>query len=306
MSAPLFCDPVTGVCEIPGAVTTSVSAATAGMPVSKPIKLIYFTDPICSTCWGIEPQWRRLKLEYGHLLEIHYHMGGLLPSWEVYNSGGISGPADVAHHWEEVSHHYQMPIDGSVWLEDPLDSSYPPSVWFKAAQLQDETRSIIFLRRLREMVFMEKKNITRQEHVMTAAAYAQLDLTKLEQDFNQQAQLLFEQDLQLGRQMGVRGFPSVFMINQAGHKELVYGAKPYNVFTTALRKLLPEALPRTYLKELDIFSYFPTLTTKEYAVLHDMTFETAWTQLESFRQQQQLSAVKAGGGELWRRSYLGI
>lgn len=46
---------------------------------TKPITLLYFTDPICSSCWGTEPQLRRLKLEYGDAIDIQYHMGGLLP-----------------------------------------------------------------------------------------------------------------------------------------------------------------------------------------------------------------------------------
>ena len=102
---------------------------------ARPVKIVYFTDPICSSCWGIEPQLRQLKLEYGPYLDIEYRMGGLLPNWS-YNSGGISKPSDVAHHWDEVSLHYDMPIDGDVWLEDPLDSSYPPSIAFKAAQIK--------------------------------------------------------------------------------------------------------------------------------------------------------------------------
>ncbi|WP_160712787.1 DsbA family protein [Chitinophaga solisilvae] len=300
MSDALFCDPISGVCEIPGAGTPAGAAAAAAIPADKPLRIVYFTDPICSTCWGIEPQWRRLKLEYGHVLDISYHMGGLLPSWKVYNSGGISGPADVAHHWEEVAVHYQMPIDGSVWLQDPPDSSFPPSRWFKAAQVQDTHKAVIFLRRLREMIFMEAINITRTEEVLKAAAYAELDTVQLEQDFAETAPALFEADLQLRKEMGVRGFPSVFFVNADGTSELVYGAKPYQVFITALHKLLPAAQPRAYAKDIALFSYFPTLTTKEYAVLNDMSFEAAYEALEAFREQGKVSVLEAGKGHLWR------
>ena len=133
----------------------------------KSVKVIYYTDPICSSCWGIEPQLRKLKLEYGNNIEIEYRMGGLLPDWS-YNSGGISKPSDVAHHWDEVSSYYDMPIDGDVWLEDPLNSSYPPSIAFKAAQLQSEEKAILFLREIREMVFLQKKNIAKWEHLEAA------------------------------------------------------------------------------------------------------------------------------------------
>ena len=83
-------------------------------------------------------------------------MGGLLKSWDTYGGRDVSGPASVADHWEEASAYYEMPIDGDVWRQDPLDSSYPPSVAFKAAQLQGEKESLAFLRRIKEMVFIEK------------------------------------------------------------------------------------------------------------------------------------------------------
>jgi len=58
---------------------------------NKPLKLIYFIDPICSSCWGIEPKLRKFKLKCRHLIDIDYRMGGLLADWS-YNSGGINGP----------------------------------------------------------------------------------------------------------------------------------------------------------------------------------------------------------------------
>ena len=87
-------------------------------------------------------------------------MGGLLPDWS-YNSGGIGKPSDLAHHWDEVIEHYDMPIDGNVWLEGSLNSSYPPSIAFKAAQMQDNDKAILFMRTNREMVFLQKKNIAK-------------------------------------------------------------------------------------------------------------------------------------------------
>ena len=109
---PLMCDPESGICEIPTNKTNSTDSSLVKAN-KKPVKIIYYTDPICSSCWGIEPQLRKLKLEYGNSIEIEYRMGGLLPNWS-YNSGGISKPSDVAHHWDEVSLYYDMPIDGNV------------------------------------------------------------------------------------------------------------------------------------------------------------------------------------------------
>ena len=164
---PLLCDIETGMCEMTSNETEVLITKTV-QSNDKLIRIVYFTDPICSSCWGIEPQLRKLKLEYGQFIEIEYRMGGLLPDWS-YNSGGISKPADVAHHWDEVSIHYDMPIDGDLWLEDPLNSSYPPSIAYKAALLQDEIKANLFMREIREMVFLQKKNIAKWEHLATAA-----------------------------------------------------------------------------------------------------------------------------------------
>ena len=62
---PLLCNPQTGLCELP--VTPQQSENNASISTEKQIKILYFTDPICSSCWGIEPQLRKLKLEYGTL-----------------------------------------------------------------------------------------------------------------------------------------------------------------------------------------------------------------------------------------------
>lgn len=175
---PLLCDPAEGICEIPDSSTTTDFDTSATI---KTIKLVYFTDPICSSCWGIEPQLRKLKLEYGQHIEIEYRMGGLLPDWS-YNNGGISKPSDVAHHWDEVSLYYDMPIDGDVWLEDPLSSSYPPSIAFKAAQLQSEEKALLFMRAIREMVFLKKKNIAKWESLEQAAISVGLNAQQLETD----------------------------------------------------------------------------------------------------------------------------
>jgi len=168
---PLLCDIETGMCAVPEINDTTNNSTIATAPST--IKVLYFTDPICSSCWGIEPQLRKLKLEYGHLIDIDYKMGGLLPDWK-YNSGGISKPADVAHHWDEVSAYYNMPIDGDVWLEDPLSSSYPPSIAFKAAQMQHKEKAVVFLRVMREMLFLQKKNICKWEHLHKAAQHGMI------------------------------------------------------------------------------------------------------------------------------------
>ncbi len=257
---PLLCDPETGVCEIP--IAGNDSKIQQVVAENKPVKIIYFTDPICSSCWGIEPQLRKLKLEYGKDIEVNYHMGGLLPDWS-YNSGGISKPSDVAHHWDEVSLHYKMPIDGDVWLIDPLASSYPPSIAFKAAQLQDKLKAVTFLRALREMVFLQKKNITKWEYIEQAGMQAGLNINQLKVDFEGKANELFKEDLALAKKLGVRGFPTIFVTNAAGETEMIYGVKPYANFEAGVKKVFAGAQKVVYARDWEsLFEVYRTLTLR--------------------------------------------
>lgn len=287
---PLLCDPATGICEIPASGDFQPVA-----PKEKQVKIIYFTDPICSSCWGIEPQLRRLKLEYGSEVEIEYHMGGLLPDWN-YNSGGISKPADVAHHWDEVSKYYKMPIDGDVWLTDPLASSYPPSIAFKAAQLQDRSKAVTFLRILREMVFLQKKNITRWEYMAQAGTQAGLDVVQLRSDYEGKARDLFNEDLMLARKMGVRGFPTVIV----GNTERVYGFQPYANFEAIIQKVFPQLHKSTYARDWkSLFTKYPTLTLREYAELSETTFQQAEQQLTALVRENELTVLNTKNGALY-------
>lgn len=263
---PLLCDIESGMCETPGNDNDSIGSNNF-KSIEKPIKVIYYTDPICSSCWGIEPQLRKLKLEYGNSIEIEYRMGGLLPDWN-YNSGGISKPSDVAHHWDEVSTYYDMPIDGDVWLEDPLSSSYPPSIAFKAAQLQDKEKAVVFLREIREMVFLEKKNITKWEYLEAAAKKAGLNTEQFKIDYEGKAKELFNEDLKLGKELGIRGFPTLFFTDKTGKTEKVYGSKPYESYENAVLGLEPNAERSIYsIGLMAIFAKYPSLTAKEFSEL---------------------------------------
>lgn len=295
---PLMCDPAIGICEVPNSQVTSKDSNLSQSNV-KPVKIIYFTDPICSSCWGIEPQLRKLKLEYGNAIEIEYRMGGLLPDWS-YNSGGISKPADVAHHWDEVSVYYDMPIDGNLWLEDPLNSSYPPSIAFKAAQIQDLEKADLFLRELKEMIFLHKTNIAKWEHLQVAAQKVGLDVEKLKVDFEGNAKILFQQDLKLARELGVRGFPTLIFADSTGKHQTVYGSKPYAVFENAVINLHPTAIKNAYNKKWEaVFSEFKSLTAREFSELTGMERSESEKFLNELTALGKLKKWTTKNGSIW-------
>jgi len=297
---PLICDIKTGMCET-GDVNVNTVLQSNLQSTKKTVKLVYFTDPICSSCWGIEPQLRKLKLEYGNAVEIEYRMGGLLPDWN-YNSGGISKPSDVAHHWDEVSVHYDMPIDGDIWLEDPLESSFPPSIAFKAAQLQDEDQAVLFMREMREMMFLKKKNLAKWEHIATAAKTAGLNVQQLKTDYEGKAKILFEEDLRIARESGVRGFPTIIFQDGAGNQEVVYGSKPYALYEAAILKLNSDIEKSEYSKDWEtLFSKYHTLTAKEFSVLSGTLRTESENVLNVLSDVGKLEKLTTKNGSIWTK-----
>lgn len=297
---PLLCDMEKGMCVSLFSTEDSSNLSQVATD-SKMISITYFTDPICSSCWGIEPQLRKLKLEYGAYFSIEYKMGGLLPSWNGFMSGGISKPADVAKHWDIASEHYEMPIDGDVWLEDPLVSSYPASIAFKAAALQGKHEAALFLRRVKEMVFLEKKNISQWKYLLEAAKSVGLDELKFRLDYEEKAPKLFQEDLALARKSQVRGFPTLFFSANAQEQQTVlYGSKAYTYFEKAILTHCPNAKKYNYSTSPEVlFSYFPSMTTKEFAVLSDVSMTEAKEILLGLYKEHKINHYQVKNGDLW-------
>lgn len=297
---PMMCDLETGMCEIPER-DIEVKTILNEEVKEKAIRIVYYTDPICSACWGIEGALRKMKLEYGDNFTIEYRMGGLLPAFgNGYNAGGISSPADVAAHWDEASDYYQMPIDGNVWHDDPLSSSYPSSMAFKVAELQDSDRAMEFMRVMREMLFLQKKNIAKWEVIEEAARKAKLDTDLLKKDYDAKGSDLLQTDLNLGREMGVRGFPSLYFFDNKEMKAFVYGTRPYSDFETAILKTDSEATKKSYDKDpLSIIKLFGSMTIKELSVLAEVDMTTAEKALIALEKENKLNKIVSRKGNLW-------
>jgi hypothetical protein len=193
-----------------------------------------------------------------------------------------------------------MPIDGDIWLEDPLKSSYPPSITFKAAQMQDEEKAVLFLREIREMVFLQKKNIAKWEHLETAAKKTGLNAEQLKIDFTGKAETLFNEDLALARSYGVRGFPTLFFFNDADNQEIVYGSKPYAFFETAVLKLYPAAAKKEYRKNWEaLFSTYHSLTAKEFSELSGTSRAESEKILNELTEKEVLEKFTTKNGSIW-------
>lgn len=236
----MMCDLETGICGVGGEDGNTMELIDFSAP-KKTVDLYYVTDPICSHCWALEPVLRKFIDQYGHYFNVHTLMGGLLEKWDGFAdvSNGISGPADVAGHWREVGEHSRMPIDGTVWYEDPIESSYIPSRVYKVIQKVNPELATVFLRRAREALFAFNKNIAKDEVLIQLVNEVGLDgETIVNQAKLPEANTSLQEDFQLVRQLGVRGFPTIVMVNEQQKGVRVVGARTLDDYTNALRQVL--------------------------------------------------------------------
>lgn len=284
----MICDLDTGVCGVVG--EEEMEMIDFNQP-QKSIEVYYVTDPICSHCWAIEPVLRRFKEQYGHYFNFHPVMGGLLEKWgdgPVDPGNGIFGPADVAGHWREVGEFSRMPIDGSLMTFNPVQSSYPPSRVFKVIQ-KNHTDALAYeyLRRSREALFAFNQNISDPSVMVEIVNHLGLDgeaiVHEAEEGIGQQ---LLDEDFSLVRSLGVRGFPTIVIINKENKGVKLVGGRPFENYVDGLKQVLnvDELQPKQQPSLSKLLEKEKLLFSKEIEVMYD--FEQ--TDVSSFIEKELL------------------
>lgn len=269
----MLCDLKTGICGEAGEASEGIIDFSRSR---EKVDLYYVTDPICSHCWALEPVLRRFEAQYGPYVKFHTVMGGLLKSWDGFADvkNGIGSPADVAGHWKEVGKHARMPIDGSLWLTDPIRSSYPPSRVFKVIQRQVSGEAArTFLRRAREAVFVFNRNIGDAAVLADVVNQMGLDGKAVVKEAEEgSGQTWLEQDFALAGSLGVRGFPTVIIVNRDKKGVRIVGARPLSDYVDALKQVLPnETVQARPVPDLQhVLDKEGLLFSKELEVLYDL------------------------------------
>ena len=150
------------------------------------------------------------------------------------------------------------------------------------------------------MVFLQKKNITKWEHIKTAAEWSGLNAEQLKADIDGKAKALFEQDLKAVKVYGVRGFPTMFFLDDLGNKEIVYGSKPYAAYEAAILKLHPTAAKSEYSKDWEsLFAKYLSLTAREFSELSGTQREESETKLNELVVAGNVEKLVTKNGGIW-------
>ncbi len=211
------------------------------------VDITYYTDPLCCWSWAFEPQWRKLRFEFGDKISFRYCMGGLLPGWKSFHDpvNSVSRPIQMGPVWMHAAQLSGMPIQHNIWMKDPPASSYPSCIAVKCAELQSSQFGDKYLRLVREEVMIKGNNIARQQVLLEVAEKLQEEFSAFNVDRfiedlrNDRGLEAFRKDMQEVRYHDINRFPTLIIRKPQQASIIISGHRPYNVLTDALKKISP-------------------------------------------------------------------
>jgi putative protein-disulfide isomerase len=182
--------------------------------------LIYFSDPMCSWCYGFSPVVDEIRRSFGRALPIRVVMGGLRPG--VTTPMTEEAKLEVGDHWAYVHEATGLPFNGAG-MSAPgfIYDTDPAARAVVVSRREGEEMAQAFLARTQRAFYGEGRDVTRAEVLGEIAEELGLDREPfLEAWAAEDAKQETWRDYAISQRAGVTGFPTLV----AGpNEEGVYG-----------------------------------------------------------------------------------
>ena len=165
----------------------------------------------------------------------------------------------------------------------------------------DKDKVIFFLRRLKEMLFMEKKNINNWGNLENAALFSGLDSAVLQKQMKKEGFEDFQDDLELAKELDIRIFPTLIFERNGFETEILKGLKSYEIIEETILKYVPNAKKNLNLpKPEELFKLYNNMTEKEFAFLLNLTQDSADLELRNLQSRGLISKVNVKEVSYWQ------
>lgn len=267
----------------------------------KSIEIYLFIDPLCPECWALEPILKKLQIEYGRYFALKHVISGRLANLNLSKKKNYENIAQI---WEKTASRSGMSCDGNLWLENPVDTPYTASIALKAAELQGRRAGLRFLRRIQEVLFLEKQNISNLEVLKDCASSSGLDVEEFMIDIHSEsAAKAFQCDLKITAEMDVNEIPTLVFFNENSEDEgiKITGSYPYEVYVQILEEMLSEKPVVSPPPSLETFmKFFKFVASKEIAVVYNMSISQIELEMKKLLLKQVVEQIPAKYGTFWR------
>ncbi len=267
----------------------------------KPIEIYIFIDPICPECWALEPIVKKLQVEYGRYFSLKHVLSGKLANLNISKKQKYENIKEL---WEKTASRSGMSCDGDLWLENPVAAPYIASIAIKAAELQGRKAGIRFLRKLQELLFLEKKDVTDLDILKECAHDAGLDVQEFLSDVHSEgAAKALQCDLKITVEMEVQEIPTLVFFNENAEEEgiKIAGAYPYEIYVQILEEMLMEEPSQSPPPPLEVFmKVFRLVASQEIAVVYNMSIIQVEREMKKLLLKQKVEQIPAKYGTFWK------
>lgn len=189
-------------------------------------RLIFFADPMCSWCWGFAPVISAIHTEFGDFAPIRLVVGGL--------RAGETRPMDrksknyIRDHWEHVQSATGQPFDFGFFDRDGFVYDTEPACRAVVAMRNlAPALALSYFEAVQRAFYVDNRDVTDGDTLTDIAHSAGIDRAAFEAVFAAtEIAEATRADFSLTHALGISGFPSVILEDDAGQAFLTIGYRP--------------------------------------------------------------------------------
>lgn len=203
--------------------------------------VLYFTDPMCSWCWGFAPVIQQIRDGMAEQLPVRVVAGGL----RAGETRGMNAAmrATILHHWREVHKATGQPFKFDDALPDGFIYNTEPACRALVTARELEPASTLhFLHHLHDAFYAQGRDITDAQILAAVAESTGVERERFLNAFSSDdMQQTVKADFELKERHGVMGFPTLMLWTGQRYRILTIGWQPAEPLLENIRRLLGKA-----------------------------------------------------------------
>ncbi len=205
--------------------------------VTMDFKLLYFTDPMCSWCYGFAPQMMAISQAVANEMPTEIVPGGLRPYTRTPMPPELSH--EITHHWQQVAQTSGREFDMTFFDRNPgfVYDTEPASRAVNAVTAAWPARAMEFLDRVQFRFYSQGEDPTDESTYRGSAADVGIDPDEFSGEFRRpETEKQTRLNFQRAKLAGITAFPAVVLTNGERLKLVCVGYQTAEILIPVVRR----------------------------------------------------------------------
>lgn len=206
--------------------------------MSPKIELVYVYDALCGWCYGFSKVMEKVQATYGDNVQVEVISGGLIRGERVGPYGEFANYIKNAIPQLEQTSGVKVGDAFIKRLDDPsaIQDSKPPALALAAFRSIQPQSSLDFAHLLQKSHFIDGNSLNDVNHFALLASKLGLNQEAFLLAYEKAAENQWdEEDFRQSSQLGVRGFPALFLKKDDKYVPVANGYVPFDELNKRLR-----------------------------------------------------------------------